>query len=92
MSQNFLLAFLQVICFQAATKKEIINVLVKAFTAGVNVYDIFQAGGKDTSSNKRKTWKGIMIKDVLKRRREWGTYLATARRHRRRLKMQKRDE
>ena len=29
---------------------------------------------------------------VLKRRRECGTYLATARRHRRRLKMQKRDE
>jgi len=29
---------------------------------------------------------------VLKRRRECGTYLATARRHRRRLKMQNRDE
>ena len=33
-----------------------------------------------------------MIRNVLKRRRECGTYLATARRHRRRLKMQKRDE
>ena len=42
--------------------------------------------------NKRKTWKGIMIKNVLTRRREYGTYLATARRHRRRIKMQKRDE
>ena len=41
---------------------------------------------------KRKTWKGIMIKNVLKRRRECGTYLATARRHRRRLKMKKKDE
>ena len=41
---------------------------------------------------KRKTWKGIMIRNVLTRRREYGTYLATARRHRRRLKMQKRDE
>ena len=30
--------------------------------------------------------------NVLKRRRECGIYLATARRHRRRLKMQKRDE
>ena len=43
-------------------------------------------------SNKRKTWKGIMIRNVLTRRREYGTYLATAGRHRRRLKMQKRDE
>ena len=35
----------------------------------------------------------IMIKNVLKRRRECGTYLATALRHRRRLKMmKKRDE
>ena len=42
--------------------------------------------------NKRKTWKGIMIRNVLTRRREYGTYLATARRHRRRIKMQKRDE
>ena len=33
----------------------------------------------------------IMIKNVLKRRRDCGIYLATARRHRRRLKMQKRD-
>ena len=32
------------------------------------------------------------LKNVLTRRREYGTYLATARRHRRRLKMQKRDE
>ena len=32
------------------------------------------------------------ISNVLTRRREYGTYLATARRHRRRLKMQKRDE
>ena len=33
------------------------------------------------------------IRNVLtRRRREYGTYLATARRHRRRLKMQKRDE
>ena len=30
-----------------------------------------------------------MIKNVLKRRRECGTYLATARRHRRRLKLKK---
>ena len=35
---------------------------------------------------------GLLIRNVLKRRRECGTYLATARRHRRRLKMQKRDE
>ena len=34
----------------------------------------------------------IMIRNVLTRRREYGTYLATARRHRRRIKMQKRDE
>ena len=34
----------------------------------------------------------FMIRNVLKRRRECGTYLATACRHRRRLKMQKRDE
>ena len=33
-----------------------------------------------------------MIRNVLKRRRECGTYLTTARRHLRRLKMQKRDE
>jgi len=33
-----------------------------------------------------------MIKDILKRRSECGTYLATARRHQRRLKMKKRDE
>ena len=33
-----------------------------------------------------------MIRNVLTRRREYGTYLATARRHRRRIKMQKRDE
>ena len=32
------------------------------------------------------------IKNVLKRRRECGTYLATARRHHRRLKMMKKDE
>ena len=30
--------------------------------------------------------------NVLTRRREYGTYLATAHRHRRRIKMQKRDE
>ena len=34
----------------------------------------------------------LMIRNVLTRRREYGTYLATARRHRRRIKMQKRDE
>ena len=34
----------------------------------------------------------ILIRNVLTRRREYGTYLATARRHRRRIKMQKRDE
>ena len=34
----------------------------------------------------------VIIRNELKRRRECGTYLATARRHRRRLKMQKRDE
>ena len=34
----------------------------------------------------------VMIKNVLKRRRECGTYLATARRYRRRLKMKKKDE
>ena len=33
-----------------------------------------------------------LIRNVLTRRREYGTYLATARRHRRRMKMQKRDE
>ena len=33
-----------------------------------------------------------VIITILTRRREYGTYLATARRHRRRLKMQKRDE
>ena len=33
-----------------------------------------------------------MIRNVLTRRREYGTYLATARRHRRRIKIQKRDE
>jgi hypothetical protein len=32
-----------------------------------------------------------MIRNVLNRRRECGTYLATARRQRRRLKMLKRD-
>ena len=32
------------------------------------------------------------IRNILTRRREYGTYLATARRHCRRLKMQKRDE
>ena len=31
-------------------------------------------------------------KNVLKRRRECGTYLATAHRHRRRIKMKRRDE
>ena len=36
--------------------------------------------------------KIIIIRNVLTRRREYGTYLATARRHRGRLKMQKRDE
>ena len=44
------------------------------------------------NKRKRKTWKGIMIRNVLTRKREYGTYLATAHRHRRRLKMQKRDE
>ena len=34
----------------------------------------------------------IILRNVLTRRREYGTYLATARRHRRRIKMQKRDE
>ena len=34
----------------------------------------------------------VKIRNVLTRRREYGTYLATARRHRRRIKMQKRDE
>ena len=34
----------------------------------------------------------LVSRNVLTRRREYGTYLATARRHRRRLKMQKRDE
>jgi len=33
-----------------------------------------------------------MIRNVFTRRKEYGTYLVTARRHRRRLKMQKRDE
>ena len=42
------------------------------------------------SYEKVKTFK--YLRNVLKRRRECGTYLATARRHRRRLKMQKRDE
>ena len=32
------------------------------------------------------------LRNVLTRRRKYGTYLANARRHRRRLKMQKRDE
>ena len=36
--------------------------------------------------------KHLKIRNVLTRRREYGTYLATARRHRRRIKMQKRDE
>ena len=34
----------------------------------------------------------LIIRNVLTRRREYGTYLATAHRHRRRIKMQKRDE
>ena len=34
----------------------------------------------------------FLMRNVLTRRREYGTYLATARRHRRRIKMQKRDE
>ena len=34
----------------------------------------------------------LVKRNVLTRRREYSTYLATARRHRRRLKMQKRDE
>ena len=44
--------------------------------------------------NKSYLW-GVSVSvyiNVSKRRRECGTYLATARRHRRRLKMQKRDE
>ena len=46
-----------------------------------------------TSSNQSVNQTFInMIRNVLKRRRECGTYLATARRHRRRLKMQKTDE
>ena len=56
---------------------------------------VVQVGRKEDyflHHNSRKTWKGIMLRNVLKRRRECGTYLATARRHRRRLKMQKRDE
>ena len=43
-------------------------------------------------SIKRNLCTNLMIRNVLTRRREYGTYLATARRHRRRLKMQKRDE
>ena len=48
-----------------------------------------------TLNNNRYTRNDIqssLIRNVLKRRRECGTYLATARRHCRRLKMQKRDE
>ena len=41
---------------------------------------------------KRESRGVVMIRNVLTRRREYGTYLATARRHRRRIKMQKRDE
>ena len=40
----------------------------------------------------RKFSLSNVLRNVLTRRREYGTYLATARRHRRRLKMQKRDE
>ena len=50
---------------------------------------------KERKNRKRKNKKRKnrkMIRNVLTRRREYGTYLATARRHRRRLKMQKRDE
>jgi hypothetical protein len=35
----------------------------------------------DISSEKRKTWKGKMIKIMLKRRKESETYLAADRRH-----------
>jgi hypothetical protein len=36
---------------------------------------------------KRKTWKGKMIKNMLKRRKESGTYLATDSRHRSSVQM-----
>ena len=45
---------------------------------------------------RRTSWTqktlNLTLRNVLTRRREYGTYLATARRHRRRLKMQRRDE
>ena len=47
--------------------------------------------GKEEYRSMDITKIGI-IRNVLTRRRECGTYLATARRHRRRIKMQKRDE
>ena len=40
----------------------------------------------------KREFERCEIRNVLTRRREYGTYLATAHRHRRRLKMQKRDE
>ena len=47
---------------------------------------------RERYASKKRVRKGKGIRNVLTRRREYGTYLATARRHRRRLKMQKRDE
>ena len=49
-------------------------------------------GAKKIYVHKESIKHKVMIRNVLTRRREYGTYLATARRHRRRLKMQKRDE
>ena len=47
---------------------------------------------KDGGNKGKLILTKINISNVLTRRREYGTYLATARRHRRRIKMQKRDE
>ena len=52
----------------------------------------FSDNNSDISSEIISRHISLKIRNVLKRRRECGTYLATARRHRRRLKMQKRDE
>ena len=46
---------------------------------------------KFTNTVKYSFISNLQLRNVLTRRREYGTYLATARRHRRRIKMQKRE-
>ena len=77
--------------FHNFTRKHKIRLLARYLDDILVIYDSVTSNENYILNDLNKIHNKIKRK-VLTRRREYGTYLATARRHRRRLKMQKRDE